>query len=162
MIVKQSNKYPLPTPINDINDKKLKEKLINIFNHIDEIENKKIKDFEGLVKKIRNDKNYKLTNFLLKIHFLFKAVHELNEEFLKNEEIFLVDFTDKAYEKFFDQTLLYFEEYYDYENETFNMDAIDMDTCHLDLLIKKHKNDKKFIPKFKKISTNLPKLYAGV
>ena len=42
------------------------------------------------------------------------------------------------------------------------MDAIDMDTYHLDLLIKKHTNDKKFIPNFKKIYTNLPKLYAGV
>ena len=42
------------------------------------------------------------------------------------------------------------------------MDAIDMDTYHLDLLIKKHTNDKKFIPSFKKISTNVPKLYAGV
>ena len=93
---------------------------------------------------------------------MFKAVHKLNEELLKNEEILLVDFTDKAYEKFFDQTLFYFEEYYDYENETFNMDAIDMNTYHLDLLIKKHANDKKFIPNFKKIYTNLPKLYAGV
>ena len=31
MIVKQSNKYPPPTPINDINDKKLKEKLIQSY-----------------------------------------------------------------------------------------------------------------------------------
>ena len=36
-------------------------KIINIPNHIDEIENKKIKYFEESVKKFRNDKNYKLT-----------------------------------------------------------------------------------------------------
>ena len=36
-------------------------KIINILNHIDEIENKKIKHFEESVKKFRNDKNYKLT-----------------------------------------------------------------------------------------------------
>ena len=162
MIVKENNKYQPPTPIYDIKDKKLKEKLINILNHIDEIENKKIKDFEESVKKFRNDKNYKLRDFLLKGYFLFKAVNEINEEIIKNKERFLVDFTDKAYDKFFNQTLLYFKEYYDYENETFNMDAINIDTYHLDLSIKNHTNDKEFIPNLKKINNNLPKLYVGV
>ena len=50
--MKENYKYPPPTPINDIKDKKLEEKLINILNHIDEIENKKIKDFEESVKKL--------------------------------------------------------------------------------------------------------------
>ena len=86
--MKENYKYPPPTPINDIKDKKLEEKLINIFNHIDEIENKKIKDFEESVKKFRNDKNYKLTDFLLRRHFLFKAVHDINEKLIKNKERF--------------------------------------------------------------------------
>ena len=77
---------------------------------------------------------------------MFKSGNEINEEIIKNKERFLVGFTDKAYDKFFNQTLLYFKEYYDYENETFNLDAINMDTYHLDLLIKNHTNDKKFIP----------------
>ena len=51
---------------------------------------------------------------------MFKAVQDINEKLIKNQERFLVDFTDKAYDKFFNQTLLYFEEYYDYENETFH------------------------------------------
>ena len=66
MIVKENNKYQPPTPINDIKDKTIKEKLINILNHIDEIENKKFKDFEESVKKFRNDKNYKLRDFFVK------------------------------------------------------------------------------------------------
>ena len=37
-----------------------------------------------------------------------------------------------------------------------------MDTYHLDLLIKNHTNDKEFIPNFKKINNNLPRLYVGV
>ena len=86
--MKENCKYPPPTPINDIKDKKLEEKLINILNHIDEIENKKIKDFEESVKKFRNDKNYKLTDFLLRRHFLFKAVHDINEKLIKNKERF--------------------------------------------------------------------------
>ena len=86
MIVKENNKYQPPTPINDIKDKKLKEKLVNILNHIDEIENKKIKDFEESVKKFRNDKNYKLRDFLLKGYFLFKAGNKINEEIIKNKD----------------------------------------------------------------------------
>ena len=86
--MKENYKYPPPTSINDIKDKKLEEKLINILNHIDEIENKKIKDFEESVKKFRNDKNYKLTDFLLRRHFLFKAVHDINEKLIKNKERF--------------------------------------------------------------------------
>ena len=99
---------------------------------------------------------------MLKGYFLFKSGNEINEEIIKNKERFLVDFTDKAYDKFFNQTLLYFKEYYDYENETFNMDAINIDTYHLDLSIKNHTNDKEFIPNLKKINNNLPKLYVGV
>ena len=37
-----------------------------------------------------------------------------------------------------------------------------MDTYHFDLLIKNYTNNKKFITNFKKVDTNLPKLYVGV
>ena len=37
MIEKKNNKHPAPTLINDIKNKKIKEKLINILNLIDEI-----------------------------------------------------------------------------------------------------------------------------
>ena len=33
-------------------------------------------------------KNYKLTDFLLRRHFLFKAVHDINEKLIKNKERF--------------------------------------------------------------------------
>ena len=56
MIEKENNKYPPPTLINDIKNKKLKEKLINILNNIDEISNKKINDFEESLKKFKNKK----------------------------------------------------------------------------------------------------------
>ena len=112
MIEKENNKYPPPTLINDIKNKKLKEKLINILNNIDEISNKKINDFEESVKKFKNVKNYKLTNFLQERHFMFKAIHEINEEITKNKE-------------------------------GFQMMKI-------------------FITHFKKLETNLPKLYIGV
>ena len=56
MIEKENNKYSPPTLINDIENKKLKEKLINILNNIDEISNKKINDFEESLKKFKNKK----------------------------------------------------------------------------------------------------------
>ena len=57
MIVKENNKYPPPTPITDIKNKKLKEKLINVLNLIDEIANKKINDLEESVKNLQIKKN---------------------------------------------------------------------------------------------------------
>ena len=162
MTVKNIKYPPPPTTINAIKDNKLKQKLINILNHIDGIENNKIKDFEESVGKFKNDKSYKLIDPLLRRQFLFKAVKEVNEKVIKNNEELLLDFTDKAYDKFITQTLFYFKDYYDYENETVDLDAIGIDTYHLDSLIKKHTNDKKIIGEFKKLNTNLPTLYEKV
>ena len=67
-------KYP-PTSIDDIKDEKLKAHLKSTPTLIDEIKDKKINDFEVSVRKFTNDKkNYTLTNLLLKIHFVIKAV----------------------------------------------------------------------------------------
>ena len=57
MIVKENNKYPPPTSIKDIKNKKLKEKFINVLNLIDEIANKKINDLEESVKNLQIKKN---------------------------------------------------------------------------------------------------------
>ena len=164
MVEKKNNKHPAPTLIDDIKNEKIKEKLINILNLIDVISDKKINEFQESVKNFTNDKNYNLTNFLLERHFIFKAVQEINEKFTKNKEGFLLDFVDEAYNVFDEQTLLYWEErgYYDYEDETFNKSAINTDFYYLDPLIKKPTKDKTFIPHFKKLETNLPRLYIGV
>ena len=75
-----------------------------------------------------------------------------------------MDFVEEAYNVFDEQILLYFEEkgYYDYEDETLNKSIINEDFYYLDLLIKKHAKDKEFIPHFKKLKTNLPRLYRGL
>ena len=164
MIEKENNKYLPPTLINDIKNERLKEKLLNVLNLIYEISDKKINDFEESGKKFKNDKNYKLTNFLLQRHFMFKAAHEINEELTKNKEGFLVDFIDEAYNVFDNQTLLYCEEkgYYNYEDENFYKNAINEDSHYLDSLTKKHTEDKKFITNFKKLETNLSRLDLSV
>ena len=106
----EKKNHPPTTLINDNKKKKLKEKLINILNLIDEISDEKINDFEESVKNFTNDKNYKLTNFLLERHFMFKAVQEINEKLTKKKERFLLDFVDEAYNVLDEQTLLYSEE----------------------------------------------------
>ena len=76
-------KYP-PTSIDDIKDKKLKVHLQSIPTVIDEIKDKKISEFEESVRKFRNDKNYKLTNLLLKRHF-----QEVNKGLIEKKKIYL-------------------------------------------------------------------------
>ena len=84
-----------------------REKLKYFFLSVIENKNKKSKDFQKSVKKSKNDENYKFTRPLIEGHFLFKDVQELNEEVVKNKEGILVDFTDRIYEYFRRQTMLY-------------------------------------------------------
>ena len=53
-------------------------------------------EFEESIRKFSNDKNYKLTNLLLKRHFLIKAVQEVNKELIKKKKVFRVDFSYEA------------------------------------------------------------------
>ena len=63
-----------PTSIDDFKDEKLKAHLETIPTLIVEIKGKKVNQFEESDRKSSNDKNYKLTNLVLKRHFLIKAV----------------------------------------------------------------------------------------
>ena len=74
-------------------DKKLKAHLKSIPILIDEIKDKKISEFEEPVRKCSNDKNYTLTNLLLKRHFLIKAVQEVNKELIEKKKLFRVYFS---------------------------------------------------------------------
>ena len=81
--------------------------LKNVLPLINEIRNKKSKDFQKAVKKFKNDENYEFNNILIKRYFLFKTVQEGNEELTKNNEGFLVDFSSRLHE-FFKQKLLFY------------------------------------------------------
>ena len=84
-----------------------REKLKYFFFSVIENRNKKSKSFQKSVKKFKNDENYKFIHPLIERHFLFKAVQELNEEAVKNKEGILVGFTDRIYEYFRRQKMLY-------------------------------------------------------
>ena len=74
-------------------DKKLKAHLKSIPILIDEIKDKKVSEFEEPVRKCSNDKNYTLTNLLLKRHFLIKAVQEVKKELIEKKKLFRVYFS---------------------------------------------------------------------
>ena len=130
---------------------------------INEIKDKKIKDFEESVKTFKNDENYEFKNLLLERYFFFKAVQEINEELTRNKEGFLVDFTNELRTFFDEQTLFYWEEkgYFNYDNIRLYVNLAKEDLYYLDLVIKEHTKDKEFISNFKKLETNLSVLYIG-
>ena len=130
---------------------------------INEIKDKKIKDFEESVKTFKNDENYEFKNLLLERYFFFKAVQEINEELTRNKEGFLVDFTNELRTFFDEQTLFYWEEkgYFNYDNSRLYVNLAKEDLYYRDLVIKEHTKDKEFISNFKKLETNLSVLYIG-
>ena len=105
---------------------------------INEIKDKKIKDFEESVKTFKNDENYEFKNLLLERYFFFKAVQEINEELTRNKEGFLVDFTNELRTFFDEQTLFYWEEkgYFNYDNSRLYVNLAKEDLYYLDLVIK--------------------------
>ena len=130
---------------------------------INEIKDKKIKDFEESVKTFKNDENYEFKNLLLERYFFFKAVQEINKELTRNKEGFLVDFTNELRTFFDEQTLFYWEEkgYFNYDNSRLYVNLAKEDLYYLDLVIKERTKDKEFISNFKKLETNLSVLYIG-
>ena len=155
-------KYP-PASIDDTRDKKLKAHLKSIPALIDEFKDKKFSEFEESVRECRDDKNYKLTNLLLKRHFLIKAVQEVNKELIKKKKIFRLDFSYDACLLFHNQTELYWEKegYYNDDGTIFKF-CVNQYHYILELIIKKHSNHKKFIICPKELETNLPVLYVDV
>ena len=144
-------------------DKETREKLKYFFLSVIENRNKKSKDFQTSVKKFKNDENYKFIDPLIERHFLFKAVQELNEEVVKNKEGILVDFTDRIYEYFRRQTMLYCKRkgFYN-EDGDLDEDTVNKEFNYIEQVIKQHTNDEEFIPWIKKLETNLPTSYIDI
>ena len=162
MIHTEYVKYP-PTSIDDIKDEKLEAYLKSIPTLIDEIKDRNISEFEEPVRTFSNNENYQLTNLLLKRHFLIKAVREVNKELIEKWKIFRVHFSYDSCLFFHNQTEFYWKKEGYYNNDgTISKFKVNQDCYVLDLIIKKHTNDKKFIMCPKELKTNLPVLYVDV
>ena len=147
---------------NNAKDEETREKLKYLFPSVIENRNKKSKGFQKLVKKFKNDENYEIIHPLIEIQLLFKAVQELNEEVVKNKKK-LVDLTDRIYEFFRRQTMLYCKrkEFYN-EDGDLDENAIYEEFNYIEQVIKQHANDEEFIPWIKKLETNLPTSYIDI
>ena len=147
---------------NNAKDEETREKLKYLFPSVIENRNKKSKGFQKLVKKFKNDENYEIIHPLIEIQFLFKAVQKLNEEVVKNKKK-LVDLTDRIYELFRRQTMLYCKrkEFYN-EDGDLDENAINEEFNYIEQVIKQHTNDQEFIPWIKKLETNLPTSYIDI
>ena len=108
-------KYP-PISIDDMKDKKPEGNLKSMPTLIDEIKDKKISEFEESVRKLSNDKNYKLTKLLLKRHFLIKAVQEVNKELIEKKKTLRVDFSYDSCLFVHNQTKVYWKKEGYYNN----------------------------------------------
>ena len=141
---------------NNAKDEKTREKLKNILLSVIKNRNKKSRDFQNALKTFKNDENYKFINPLIERNFLFKAVPELIEKVIKDKEGYLVDFTDRIYDYFNNQTMLYWKMsgYYN-EDGVLDENLISKNFYCLDQVIKQNINDKEFSPWIEKLETNL-------
>ena len=148
---------------NNAKDEKTREKLKNILLFIIKNRNQKSKDFQKALKTFKNDENYKFINPLIERNFLFKAVQEFNEKVIKDKEGYLVDFTDRIYDYFNNQTMLYWKMsgYYN-EDGVLDENLISKNFYCLDQVIKQNTNDKEFSPWIEKLETNLPTTYIDI
>ena len=148
---------------NNAKDEETREKLKYFFLSVTENRNKKSKSFQKSVKKFKNDENYKFIHPLIERHFLFKVVQELNEEAVKNKEGILVGFTDRIYEYFRRQKMLYCKrKWFFSEDGDLDEDAVNEEFNYIEQVIKQHINDEESIPWIKKLETNLPTSYIDI
>ena len=82
---------------------------------------------------------------------------------MKDKDGYLIDFADRIYEYFNNQTILYCKigGYYN-EDGVLDENLVKKDFYCLDQVIKQNTNDEEFIPWIEKIGTNLPVSYIDI
>ena len=95
--------------------------------------------------------------------FLIKAVQGVNKELKNKKKIFSVDFSYHSRLFFHNQTKFHWKKQGCYNDDgTISKFKVNQGGYVLDLIIKKHTNDKKIIMFPKYLKTNLPVLYVYV
>lgn len=155
--IKYSQYDFLPT-INTIEVDQLRKELESIPDTIKYIRDKKIKDFVTIFR-TAIDYTYKIDDPLLARHFLFKAVEEVNDNLIKNNKPYRIDFGYDISLHLLDQTKAYWENNGLYNgDETLNHFKLG---CHMetleDLII--GYTDDEFILLPKKLETDLIVLF---
>ena len=149
--------------ISDPKNEKLRKKLKNILPTITKNREEKSKNFIKSISKFRNDENCKFNHLLIERYFLFKAVEEMNEKLIKNNERFLLYNASKLHEFFDAETGLHLlMNWCITKDGEVSRELIDENFYQLNLVIKKHVKDEKFISGVDKLETNLPVIYTDM
>ena len=100
--------YQGPYTYEDIKNNHLLEKISNLVNTIYNTRNKKIKDFVKIYK-IPVDHTYEIDDPLLIRHFLLETVAEINNDFIKNDKPYRVDFGYNILNNFLNKDHAYYK-----------------------------------------------------
>ena len=87
----------------------------------------------------------------------------MNEKLTKVKEGFLIDFTSRFHNFFYDQAMFHWwMNVYITEDEVLGINLVDEDYYYLDLVIKQNPKDKEFVPDVKTLKPDLPVRYWDV
>ena len=153
--VKYSQYDYLPS-VKTIEDEQLRKEIESI---PDTIKYKKVRKCLEIFR-IAVDHTYKLDDPLLTRHFLFKAAEELNNDLIKNDKPFRLDFGYDISLQFLNETDAYYKKYKFYnEDGSLNLLKVDHYMETLDMIIKMYTNDAEFMLYPKKLETDLVIIY---
>ena len=157
-IIKQLEHYPGAT-VHDIKDDQLRKELQNIPKTTLNIRDKKINGFLD-VYRTAVDYAYKIKDPILIRYFLWETVEESNNDLIKNNKQYRVNFGDEMFNNFADQNEAYLKEKDLYNHDgTINGFKLEEHLEYLEKLVRSWRFSKKRFLIPKEIESDLTTLY---
>ena len=133
--------YPDFPTTDTIKNDHLRKELESITDILSNIRDKKIEDFLKIFRKAI-DRTFEMKDPILNRHFLSKAGEEVNDDLVKNNKPYRVDFGDEACTFFINETKPYWEKHGFYNNDgTLNHFRLGRHMETLDLIIRRYSDD---------------------
>ena len=144
--------------INNLNNDELKNKCMNMGEHVIDVMNEKIDEFSKSLRKYNKNLRYRTNHYLLLKHFLLSSINDVNNKLMSNDTGFVIGVSNELYDyfqrKIFNQT--------HYMLNTSTPETIYKDMMYINSLIKKHTQDIKLLFRLKKPNTNLHVFYLRI
>ena len=143
----------------DIKNNHILEDFSNLVNIIYNTRNKKIKDFVRIYQ-IAVDHTYKIDDPLLNRHFFLETVEEINNDLIKNNKPYRIDFGYNMLAHFLNEDDAYYKKnkFY-YDDETFNEIKLFDHLEYLNKLVRSCSFSNKLVLAVNNKETDLPLLY---
>ena len=150
--------YPNSSNYEDIKNNHLLEEFSRIINTIYNTRNKRIKDFVRFYQ-IAVDRTYEIDDTLLIRHFLLETVEQINNDLIKNNKPYRVNFGYNMLAHFLNEDDAYYKKKFYNDDGTLNeikqLDRLE----YLNKLVKSCTLGNKLVVTIKDIETDLPILY---